>query len=350
MKEVINTEDLLLSDFKLSNTLVLRNRIVMAPMTRSMASDELVPTSEMADYYARRADVGLIISEATVIGPLAQGYPNTPGLFTAEQIAGWQQVTRNVHQKGGKIFAQIWHTGRVSHPVYLKGEKPIAPSAVALDGRVPRTEGLEYGMPREMTEKEIRELIKDFANAAANAREAGFDGVELHGANGYLLDQFLHWDTNRRTDGWGGSRENMARILFDVIDAVKQEVDHVGLRLSPVAYLHIEHDERDREVFDYLLEKLNGYDLSYIHTGMFEDSYQAHLDGTVTQYIRNAYQGKVIANGGYDPDSGRQALLDGDADLIAIGRPLIANPDYVARIRDQQTLTEYTVAHLDSLS
>lgn len=349
MNKELKTKDLLLSEFRLSNSLALKNRIVMAPMSRSMASDELVPTAVMADYYARRADVGLIISEATVIAPLGQGYPNTPGLFTAEQVTGWQQVTQKVHENGGKIFAQIWHAGRVSHPVYLKGEKPIAPSAVGLHGRVPRAEGLEYGMPREMSETEIKQLVKDFAAAAANARQAGFDGVELHGANGYLLDQFLHWDTNRRTDGWGGSRENMSRLLFEVVDAVKQEVDHVGLRLSPVAYLHLEHDVRDREVFDYLLEQLNGFDLAYIHTGMSEDNYQSHLDGTVTQYIRSLYRGRVIANGGYDADSGRQVLRDGDADMIAIGRPLIANPDYVEKVREKQVLTEYTAAHLESL-
>lgn len=342
-------EDILFNNIELSEKLNLRNRIVMAPMTRSMATDELVPTDAMAEYYGRRADVGLIITEATVIAPIAQGYPNTPGLYSQAQVEGWKKVTRKVHKNGGKIFAQIWHTGRVSHPIYLKGDKPIAPSAVALHGRVPRTEGLEYGMPREMSEAEIEQVIQQFAQAAANACEAGFDGVELHGANGYLLDQFLHWETNQRTDVWGGNAENMARILFDVIDAVKQEIDHVGVRLSPVGYLHIEHDDRDKAVFDYLLPRLNQYDLAYVHTGMVDDSYQTQLGATVTQYIRSHYKGTVIANGGYDAAGGREALLKGESDLIAIGRPLIANPDYIEKVRTNQGLTAYKDEMLNAL-
>jgi 2,4-dienoyl-CoA reductase-like NADH-dependent reductase (Old Yellow Enzyme family) len=200
-----------------------------------------------------------------------------------------------------------------------------------------------------MTEAEIKQVVQQFAQAAANAIKAGFDGVELHGANGYLLDQFLHWETNQRTDAWGGNPENMSRILFEVIDAVKQESDHVGVRLSPVGYLHIEHDERDKAVFDYLLPRLNRRNLTYLHTGMFDDSHQQHLDATVTQYIRSHYKGTVIANGGYDADSGRKAILNGDADLIAIGRSLIANPDYVEKVRTNQDLTAYSDDHLNTL-
>ncbi|GAB3515400.1 alkene reductase [Photobacterium alginatilyticum] len=342
-------QDILFNNFELSGDLTLSNRIVMAPMNRSMADDNLVPTDAMADYYARRADTGLIITESLMISPSAQGYPNTPAIFTPAQVEGWKKVVRRVHEKGGKIFAQIWHTGRVSHPIYLNGEKPIAPSAVALKGRVPRTDDLQYDVPREMTEAEIRQMIQDFAQAAANAREAGFDGVEIHAANGYLLDQFLHWDTNRRTDDWGGSEENMARILFEVLDAVKQEITHVGLRVSPVGYLHLEHDDRDKAVSDYVLQRLNQYDLTYVHTGMFEDSEQEHLAGTVTQYIRSLYKGIVIACGGYDAERGRKTLHKGDADLIAIGRPLIANPDYVEKVRTRQPLTTYSVEMLNEL-
>ncbi len=338
-------QDILFNQYNLT----LKNRIVMAPMNRSMADDELVPTDAMAAYYARRADTGLIITESLMISPSAQGYPNTPAIFTPDQVEGWKKVTRKVHDNGGRIFAQIWHTGRVSHPIYLNGEKPLAPSAVALHGRVPRTDGLRYGVPREMTEVEIRQTIRDFAQAAANARTAGFDGVEVHAANGYLLDQFLHWDTNRRTDAWGGNEENMARMLFEVLDAVKEEIGQVGLRLSPVGYLNLEHDDRDKCVSDYVLQRLNQYDLTHVHTGMFDDSYQEHLSGTVTQYIRRHYNGTVIACGGYSADSGRTAITSGDADLIAIGRPLIANPDYVAKVRAQQELTSYTEEHLNEL-
>ncbi len=343
-------KDVLFNQYKLSDNLTLNNRIVMAPMNRSMADDELVPTDSMAEYYARRADTGLIITESLMISPSAQGYPNTPAIFSPTQIEGWKKVTRKVHDNGGKIFAQIWHTGRVSHPIYLNGEKPFAPSAVALHGRVPRTEDLEYGIPREMNETEIRQMIGDFARAAANANEAGFDGVEVHAANGYLLDQFLHWDTNRRTDTWGGSVKNMARMLFEVLDAVKEEIGEVGLRMSPVGYLNLEHDDRDKAVSDYVLKQLNQYDLAHVHTGMFEDSYQEHLNGTVTQYIRRHYKGTVIACGGYNADSGREAISSGDADLIAIGRPLIANPDYVEKVRSNQTLTVYREEHLNELN
>jgi len=342
-------QDVLFNQYKLSDNLTLNNRIVMAPMNRSMADDELVPTDAMAEYYARRADTGLIITESLMISPTAQGYPNTPAIFTPAQVEGWKKVTRKVHDNGGRIFAQIWHTGRVSHPVYLNGEKPLGPSAVALHGRVPRTDGLEYGVPREMTEADIRQTISDFAQAAANARDAGFDGVEVHAANGYLLDQFLHWDTNRRTDAWGGSEENMARMLFEVLDAVKEEIGQVGLRLSPVGYLNLEHDDRDKAVSDYVLQRLNQYDLTHVHTGMFEDSFQEHLGGTVTQYIRRHYTGTVIACGGYSADSGRAAISNNDADLIAIGRPLIANPDYVERVRSNLPLEPYHVDQLDRL-
>lgn len=343
-------QDILFNTYQLSGDLTLNNRIIMAPMNRSKADDNNVPTDAMAEYYGRRANTGLIITESLMISPSAIGYPNTPAIFTPEQIEGWKKVTKKVHENGGKIFAQIWHTGRVSHPVYLNGEKPLAPSAVPLDGRVPRLEGMEYGMPREMTEEQIKQMIQDFAQAAANANEAGFDGVEVHAANGYLLDQFLHWDTNRRTDKWGGNEENMSRILFEVLEAVKQEINHVGLRMSPAAYIHLEHDERDKSVSDYVLQRLNQYDLTYVHTGMFEDSYYEHLSGTVTQYIRQHYKGTVIACGGYSADTGRETLATGDADLIAIGRPLIANPDYVEKVRNQQPVIPYSVEMLEELA
>lgn len=342
-------QDILFKPLNLSDTLTLKNRIIMAPMNRSMADDNSVPTDAMVDYYGRRADTGLIITESLMISPSAMGYPNTPAIFTPSQIAGWKRVTRKVHENGGKIFAQIWHTGRVTHPDYLKGEKPYAPSAVALSGRIPRSNNLQYGEPREMTPSEIKQIITDFAQAAANAREAGFDGVEVHAANGYLLDQFLHHDTNRRTDAWGGNPENMSRILFEVLEAVSSQINHVGLRLSPAAYIHLEHDERDKSVSDYLLERLNNYTLTYVHTGMFEDGYYDHLGGSVTQYIRSHYSGTVIACGGYSEDTGRETILKGDANLIAIGRPLIANPDYVEKVRNLKPLKAYEVEMLNTL-
>ncbi|GIU22248.1 alkene reductase [Shewanella schlegeliana] len=339
----------LFKPYKLSEQLRLKNRIVMAPMNRSMADDKFVPTEAMMNYYARRADTGLIISESLMISPNAQGYPNTPAIYAPEHIAGWKKVTDKVHDNGGKIFAQLWHTGRVSHPIYLNGQQPWAPSAVPLEGRVPRTDNLQYGTPKEMTEQEIELIVTEFANAAANAKEAGFDGVELHAANGYLLDQFLHWDTNRRTDAWGGSAENMSQILFNVIDAVKQNIEHVGVRISPVAYLNLEHDERDILVSNHLLQRLNDCNLSYVHTGMFEDTYQAQLQGSVTQYIKSLYHGTIIACGGYSAENGSMTISQGDANLVAIGRPLIANPDYVEKIRTKKPLTVYDAEMLNQL-
>ncbi|HIF9417447.1 TPA: alkene reductase [Photobacterium damselae] len=339
----------MLTPIELAPNLTLKNRIVMAPMTRSMADDDLNPTIAMAEYYAKRAETGLIVTEATIVSPLGQGYPNTPGLYNESQIQHWQQVTDRVHQQGGKIFVQLWHCGRIAHSIYLNGDKPIAPSAVSFVGRVPRTDGLQYEEPRAMTDMEIERVIQEFAQAAANAKLAGFDGVEIHGANGYLIDQFLHWETNQRTDQWGGTPENMGRFLFRVIEAVQKEIDHVGLRLSPVGYLHMALNEKDREVSDYVLKKLNDYDLVYLHNGAFDDVKYDYIDGTVTQYMRRHYQGKVVGNGSYTPDIAEQVLEQKDADLVAIGRPLIANPDYVEKLKNHQPLTEYNAEMLNTL-
>ena len=346
------SNETLFDEVTLPTGLTLSNRIVMAPLTRCMADDALVPTEAMAAYYAKRADTGLIISEATIISPIAQGYPNTPGLFTEAQIAGWKNVTARVHQQGGKIFAQLWHTGRASHKIYHHGELPVAPSAIGLTGRVSRTE-LDYETPRALTEDEIEQTIEDYATAAANAKKAGFDGVEIHGANGYLIDQFLHYSSNTRTDKWGGSAENNVRFALAVVAAVKKEIAHVGIRLSPAAYFNMEHDSRDVAVFDLLLSELNKQDLnqplSYVHTGMFDDSPISYLDGTVTQYLRKNYQGVVIASGGYSAQSGLEMINQGDADLVAIGRPLIANPDYVAKVKSDTELVAYDEAMLAEL-
>lgn len=335
----------------LGANLTLKNRIIMAPLTRSMADDDLVPTEAMAAYYGRRADAGLIISEATLVSQDGQGYPNTPGLYTQAQIDGWKKVTQRVHQNGGKIFAQIWHTGRVSHSIYHNGVLPMAPSAVPLLGHVPRTENLEYETPRVITKDEIKRVQSQFASAAKNAIEAGFDGVEIHGANSYLIDEFLHWDTNRREDEYGGTVENMTRFLIEIIDQVKAAIPEgkVGLRLSPQAYINLEHDDRDKQVFDYLLPRLNQYDLAYVHTGMFADEPYEHLGGTVTQYIRQHYRGTLIASGGYSIESGAAAIENGDADLIAIGRPFIANPDFVEKVKQEKALVEYNNDMLNEL-
>lgn len=346
----------LFQPYELNPELQLRNRLVMAPLTRSMADDDLVPTETMADYYARRADAGLIISEAILVAQEGQGYPNGPGIYTSAQVEGWRRVTQRVHDRGGRIFAQIWHTGRVSHPIYFDGALPIAPSAVGICGRVTMTDNLEYQVPRAMSHQDIERVVSLFRTAAANAMDAGFDGVEIHGANGYLIDQFLHWSSNHRTDEYGGNKENMCRFLWAILDAVKEVVpeQRTGLRLSPHSGINeewqvMDHDDRDPEVFAYLLSQLNQRRLAYVHKGMYDDYVVPHLNGTTTQFIKRYFRGKVIACGGYDAASGNAALLRGDADLIAIGRPFIANPDLVSRLKNNEPVKEYDHSLLEEL-
>jgi N-ethylmaleimide reductase len=338
--------------YELNDKITLKNRIVMAPLTRCMADNDLVPTDAMVQYYAKRAEAGLIISEATIIRPDGQGYPNTPGLYTEAQVAGWKKVTEAVHANGGKIFAQIWHTGRVAHPHFFDGEYVLAPSAVAFDGTVPRLRELVYTVPKQAIQAEIAQLIEDYAQAAENAIEAGFDGVEIHGANGYLIDQFLHFDTNRRTDEYGETPENMARFPLEVVDAVIARIgsELTGLRVSPGGYAHLEADARDREVFDYFLAEIEKRELAYLHEGMFDDSMEFDfLGGRVSQYLRENYSKTLIGVGGYSAQTGAKAIEENQFDLIAIGRPFIANPDYVSRIHENKELVEYDASMLETL-
>ncbi|BDM63108.1 alkene reductase [Shewanella sp. NFH-SH190041] len=344
--------DNLFQPYVLNDTLTLQNRILMAPLTRSMADAELVPTQAMVDYYARRADTGLIISEAIIIRPDGQGYPNTPGLFTAAQIAGWRAVTDTVHAKGGKIFAQLWHTGRVAHPFFFGGEYTLAPSAIGINGTVPRQRELNYTVPKAATTADIADLVRDYSQAAANAIEAGFDGVEIHGANGYLLDQFLHYSSNQRQDEYGETPENMARFPLAVVDAISQRIgaDRTALRLSPGAYFNIEPDARDRQVFDYLLAQLEQRQLAYLHLGIFDDSMTFdYLGGQASAYLRSHYSKTLVGVGGYTPHSGSQAIAEHKFDLLAIGRPLIANPDYIARVKAGLPLEPYSDDMLSTL-
>ena len=343
----------LLQPFRLSADLELKNRILMAPLTRSMASDDLVPTEAMAAYYARRAAAGLIISEATIVRADGQGYPNTPGIWSDAQVEGWRRVTAGVHAAGGKIFLQLWHVGRVSHPVFLKGEAPVAPSAVALEGRVPRSADLQYGTPRALETDEIPALVEAYAAGAARAREAGFDGVEIHGANGYLIDQFLHAHTNRRTDAYGGSVENKLRFPLQVVDAVIERIgaSRVGIRLSPGAYFNMTGEARDAEVFKAFLQALESRGLAYVHAGVFDDSVTFdELGGQSTgAFLRDNYGGTLVGNGSYSAETGAAAVTDGRFDLLAIGRPFIANPDYVEKITAGEDLVPYDESMLTTL-
>ena len=336
--------DILLQPFELSSSVSLANRIAMAPMTRSMAGPGNLPTEEMAAYYGRRAGAGLLISEGAIIRSDGQGYPDVPGIFNDAQIEAWSRVTGRVHDEGGKFFLQLWHVGRISHPTFLGGELPVAPSAVAPEGRVPRGGGLEYGTPRALETGEVQDLVEAYGAAAAAAMEAGCDGVEIHGANGYVIDQFLHHHTNLRDDDYGGSPEKMARFAIDVVDAVIQSAgaERVGIRLSPGAYHYMESDPLDPEVFKFLLGSLAGRDLAYVHVGIFDhSSHFEDLGGTAEAFLRRHYSGTLIGCGSYDPETAAKAIENDDFDLIAFGRPFIANPDFIERIRSGGELRPY---------
>ncbi|RBM41573.1 alkene reductase [Vibrio tarriae] len=344
--------DILFQPYALNDVITLNNRIAMAPLTRCMADDDLVPTDAMVAYYARRADAGLIISEATIIRPDGQGYPNTPGLFTQAQIAGWKKVTEAVHANGGKIFAQLWHTGRVAHPAFFAGEYVLAPSALGVEGSVPRRRELQYTVPKAASQAEIKQLVADYAQAAENARLAGFDGVEIHGANGYLIDQFLHFDSNQRSDEYGETPANMARFALEVVDAVIARIgaERTALRVSPGAYFNIKADSRDREVFDYLLPELEKRNLAYLHEGMFDDSVTFDfLGGRVSTYLRQHYSKTLMGVGGFSAETGAAAIENNEFDLLAIGRPFIANPDYIARVQKGEELKAYQDSMLTEL-
>lgn len=346
----------LFDSYQLNDTLTLKNKIVMAPLTRCMADDDLVPTAAMAAYYGRRAQAGLIISEAVVIRPDAQGYPNTPGLFTPQQIQGWRQVTDAVHAGGGKIFAQLWHTGRVAHPHFYQDvtgyDAVMAPSAVAVEGSVPRMRELTYQTPTPVSHEQIAQLVADYSQAAANAIDAGFDGVEIHGANGYLIDQFLHHDSNRREDEYGVTPANMARFPLAVVDAICERIgaDRTALRVSPGAYFNMSGDSRDREVFDYLLPELELRNLAYLHIGIFDDAMEFdYLDGSASSYVRKHYANTLMGVGSYSAETGAAAIANNQFDLLAIGRPFIANPDYVERIEQGLPVVSYSEEMLTSL-
>ncbi len=342
---------MLLHSYKLNDTLTLSNRVVMAPMTRCFADSKLVPTQAMATYYAKRASAGLIITEATIIRADGQGYPNCPGIFNKEQIKGWEAVTKAVHNQGGKIFCQLWHTGRVAHSHYT-GKAPIAPSAVALDDRVPRTDSLRYEMPQALSEVDILGLINDYILAAKNALDAGFDGVEIHGANGYLIDQFLHQQTNLRNDDWGGTPEKRARFVLEIISEITQAInsERVGLRLSPAAYFNLEPIEGDEKTFEYLLGQLESFNLAYVHVGMFDDSTVFdYLDGRVSEFIRRHYSGKVIGCGGYTQQTAEQELKNNSVDLVAFGRPFISNPNLVEKFNSLEPINDYNPEQLGEL-
>lgn len=322
-----------------SRNLELENRVVMAPMTRSRADNEGKLATDMIEtYYKQRSSAGLIITEGVNISKESVGYINVPGLYTKEQTESWKKVTETVHAEGGTIFAQLWHVGRVSHPDFHDGNLPMAPSAVNPETQSYTYEGFKDTVtPQAMTQEDISRTISDYATAAENAIEAGFDGVEIHAANGYLLQQFFALTSNERSDEYGGSIENRGRILFQVLDAVGEKIpfNKVGLRLSPDfdGVFGMKKDEQTTEMFDYLIEKLNNYDLAYLHLSGFpsqqENPQQAIID--TAKHYREIYKGVFMINGGFLRDTANQAIENGYADLVSIGIPYIANPDLVER-------------------
>ncbi len=330
----------------------LKNRLVMAPLTRMRAIDGDVPNPLAKTYYAQRASAGLIISEATQISPMGKGYPATPGLYSPEQTAAWKEIVEAVHSKGGKIVAQLWHVGRISHSsLHAAQGIPEAPSAIAAAGQSYGADWKlhDYEIPKAMTTEDIARVLKEFQVAAANAKAAGFDGVEIHAANGYLLDQFLQDKTNHRTDEYGGSVENRFRLLGEVIASVSTvfSSDRIGVRLSPYGSFNDMSDSDPVLLFNAVIQKLNAYQLAYVH--MIEPrstsaggNDQVNGEAPITSEIfRAAYQGKFISAGGYDQAMGEAVLEAGLADAVAYGRLYISNPDLAERFKQGAPLNPY---------
>ncbi|SDP10895.1 alkene reductase [Pseudomonas jinjuensis] len=309
--------------------LELPNRIIMAPLTRCRADEGRVPNALMAEYYAQRASAGLILSEATAVTPMGVGYPDTPGIWNDAQIRGWSNITSTVHANGGRIFLQLWHVGRVSDPLYLDGETPVAPSAIAPRGHVSLVRPKkEFVTPRALETEEIADIVEAYRQGAENAKAAGFDGVEIHGANGYLLDQFLQDSTNQRTDQYGGSIENRARLLLEVTDAVISVwgPQRVGVHLAPRGDSHDMGDSDPLATFGYVARELGKRGIAFICTR------ETAGDDSIGPKLKEIFGGVYIANERFDKASANAWLASGKADAVAFGIPFIANPDLPARL------------------
>lgn len=328
-----------------AGALKLANRIVMAPLTRNRAGPDLVPSELAAEYYSQRATAGLIIAEATQISAQAQGYADTPGVYSDAQVAGWQAVTDAVHAKGGKIVLQVWHTGRVSHTLFQKdGQAPVGPSGIraATKTFVVGQGFIDVSEPRALRLDEIPAIVDDFRHAARRAIEAGFDGVELHGAHGYLLDAFLRDGTNDRTDAYGGAIANRARLILEAAKAVAGEIgaDRLGVRLSPVSPAGDSKDSDPQALFNHVVDGLNALGLAYLH--VVEGATGGPRDNEPFDYaaLRARFDGVWMVNNGYDRAMALEAVASGRADLVSFGRAFIANPDLVRRLREDAPLNE----------
>lgn len=332
--------------------MTLKNRVVMAPLTRMRAAQGDVPGELAAQYYSQRASAGLIISEASQISALGKGYPATPGIYSDVQVNGWKKVTSAVHAKGGLMVCQLWHVGRISHSSLHPAEGlPVAPSAIAPTGKVYTAtwQLAEYETPRAMSLAEIPALIADYVHAAKQAKAAGFDGVEVHGANGYLLDQFLHDGSNTRDDQYGGSFENRARLLMEVLHAVIEVwgADRVGVRLSPYGTFNDMSDQDTMGLFTHVVSQLNPLGLAYLHlieprSTMAGGSDKVQEDQpSASALFRPHFDGKIIAAGGFDREGAEQAVTNGQADAVAFGRFFISNPDLPERLAANAPLNAY---------
>ncbi len=313
-----------------AGALTLRNRIVLAPLTRCRASDGRVPNDLMRDYYVQRAAAGLILSEATSVTPMGVGYPDTPGIWSDEQVAGWKRITDAVHAAGGTMLLQLWHVGRVSHPSYLDGALPVAPSAIAPQGHVslirPKT---DYVVPRALELSEIPGVVAEYRRGAENAKRAGFDGVEVHGANGYLLDQFLQDSTNLRTDAYGGPIENRARLLLEVVDACIDVwgADRVGLHLAPRGDAHTMGDSNPLATFGYVAEQTGQRRIAFLCAREHEGA------DSIGPQLKKIFGGVFIANEKFTKETAEAAINSGRADAVAFGQQFIANPDLPERFK-----------------
>ncbi len=318
----------------------LPNRIVMAPLTRCRASEGRVPNALMADYYRQRASAGLIITEAVAVTPMGVGYPDTPGIWSDEQVDGWKLITKAVHDAGGRIVMQLWHVGRISDPSYLNGETPVSASAIAAEGHVSLLRPKRpFVTPRALDTAEIPGIVEAYRKGAENAKKAGFDGVEIHGANGYLLDQFLQDSTNKRTDIYGGSIENRARLMLEVVDAAIAVwgADRVGLHLAPRGDSHTMGDSDPAATFGYVAREVGKRGIAFIC------SRESLGDNRLGPLLKKEFGGVYIANEGFTKETAHQVLAAGEADAVAFGKTYISNADLVARLAKDAPLNPFNV-------
>ena len=327
-------------------SLVLANRVFMAPLTRTRADADGVPSKFAATYYSQRASAGLIVTEATQISPMGKGYSNTPGIHSPEQVRGWTRIVESVHNSGGRIFLQLWHVGRISHSSLLPNNaQPVAPSAIRANAHTHIATGsAQVSEPVALTATGIKETLEDYRRAAANAKEAGFDGVEVHAANGYLIDQFLRTGTNQRTDEYGGVASNRVRFLTEAVEQVLESWDNkqIGVRISPTVDFNDMKDDNPLETFSVAVERLNGYGLGYLHVvEQAQDSKGSVEDAlALSGHLRTLWKGLYVVNGGYDGPRGEEAMRIGHADAVAYGRAFLANPDLPRRLQLGAALNE----------